>query len=610
MANSTSQDDAGPEYYPIHIARSDGRGYMNLDHNALNPKEDQDVQQLERWEVILAGHLQYQLAPKEDKKQYKLAAFPKGYELRCAIRKDGGRDYYTYGHPAGPKSSYRTPGDFVLHILWLASDSTDYSQCSCDLCTKMVEANKQRQPTNSGLDPSMAANAPVQPVTNTMAPPRPGPVNPEPQPQPQPQPQLQSQAQAQSQSLPLAQPQAQAQTQARPQPQTQPQPKPQPQTQPQPQTRLQPQSLSQSQSQPQNVQTAPSGTPPGTTGLSNIFRVGEVVWYKHTAWRLGLILGMNCKSSGYGGDDTQYRFILAPLGHAMLNQQNVTKDAQDMRPFLTFSVPNVAIDELQDKGFHEVDWQAFATRYSEGLDVDQRAMRMQMVGLEASKMAARHVNDSFSTFDKMAQAPTADGSFLIQTYAGVYFGAEMVRIGDLIRVTAPSSAADNHPDATAVMHVDEIQVATATSGAANTLPNLQFKGHLYRTIRSTLPFPPGVVPVETSEAAFVEEVGIRNQIEHDKKWKWGWLLVQRDAVRMVADVQGRFYVTHKLMNIIDRDSFQESMKNGVVESAQSYLNNRSHSGRGLYIERKPSRGATLGLAVRSPFTAPQGMVED
>lgn len=80
MANAAAPNDASPEYWPIHIARSDGvapsyaqawsdrdghRG-LNAPHRALIPDEDQDVTQLERWEVIVAGHLQLQLAPKDD----------------------------------------------------------------------------------------------------------------------------------------------------------------------------------------------------------------------------------------------------------------------------------------------------------------------------------------------------------------------------------------------------------------------------------------------------------------------------------------------------------------------------------------------------------------
>jgi len=66
--SSASQTTAKPEYWPIRIARSDGQGYQHLDNNALSDNDDQDVTQRERWEVIIAGHLQTQLGPKDDSK--------------------------------------------------------------------------------------------------------------------------------------------------------------------------------------------------------------------------------------------------------------------------------------------------------------------------------------------------------------------------------------------------------------------------------------------------------------------------------------------------------------------------------------------------------------
>lgn len=80
MANAGAQNDAATDYWPIHIARSDGQGYPNLDHSALNPSEDQDVTQQERWEVIVAGHLQNQVGPKDDSKS--LATFATS-KTRC-----------------------------------------------------------------------------------------------------------------------------------------------------------------------------------------------------------------------------------------------------------------------------------------------------------------------------------------------------------------------------------------------------------------------------------------------------------------------------------------------------------------------------------------------
>ena len=57
---------AGDDYYPLTIARSDGKGWKNLDYNPLNLDEDKDVEQKERWEVIIAGHVSQQLLPKTE----------------------------------------------------------------------------------------------------------------------------------------------------------------------------------------------------------------------------------------------------------------------------------------------------------------------------------------------------------------------------------------------------------------------------------------------------------------------------------------------------------------------------------------------------------------
>ncbi|KAK3380172.1 transcription-silencing protein Clr2-domain-containing protein [Lasiosphaeria ovina] len=563
MANSAAQDDdAKTDYYPITIARSDGKGYSNLDHNPLNHKEDQDIQQLERWEVIIAGHLQNQLGLKDDKRQFKLSSFPKGYELRCAIRKDGGRDYYLYGHPAGPKSNYRTPGDFVLHLLWLVSASTDYSQCSCDLCTRMVEANKQRQPQIPGFElapPSTASPAP-RAIQTPVLPPAPP----------------QSQPKAKAPAQPAAQPQLQQPVQAQ-------------------------------------QKFSPLVAPLGTTSPLNVFRVGELVWYKHQAWRLGMVMAITLKAGQTGVNDAHYTFTLAPLGHLILRQPTVVKEAIEMRPFLTFSVPNISIAELNDKLFEEVNWMEVAQRHAnEGTDDHSRAVNMQMLGLEASKMAARSVNDCFSTFNKLNEAPIGGGSMdSFHSYAGVYFGAEMIRVYDAIRVAAPdadaSPAADGAAGATVIMRIAQIQIVDPGSGQDQTL---QFRGNLYRTIRTALPFPPSVVAAEGLGPAFAEEVAVRNQIEKDKSMRWGWVLVESDAVRLEAVVHGRFYVMHRLMSIIDRERFQKSLAMGTVDEAQSYLNSRSHSGWSRHVGRKPSRAATVGSAISVQFVPPDGMIEN
>lgn len=60
--------NGGDDYYPLTIARSDGKGYNFVGSKAqpLDPNETKDVEQKERWEVIIAGHIAQQIFPKTE----------------------------------------------------------------------------------------------------------------------------------------------------------------------------------------------------------------------------------------------------------------------------------------------------------------------------------------------------------------------------------------------------------------------------------------------------------------------------------------------------------------------------------------------------------------
>jgi hypothetical protein len=450
---------------------------------------------------------------------------------------------------------YRAPNEFGRHCYWLSGASRENKACDCEHCPKYVkkkgtDVQATKLPTTTATTSSSTNSAKQAPATT----PRPGP------------------------------PQQQAQQQ--------------------------------------------QASPPGITNLTNVFRVGELVWYKHTAWRLGVILAIMPKPGSAvrpGAPDSSYHFTLAPLGHALLDQTTLVKDCQSMRPFLTFSVPGAGLEELKDKTFDSVNWQALTARYSQETDPGQRDMNRQVLGLEASKMGARAINDAFSTFDLLAQGSTPDGTLHVQHYGGVYLGAEMIRVGDAIRVANPpqqlsaseQTAAAVPPDVNLVMHITEIQVVTPII-ATNTVPGggahatLRFKGNLYRTVRFLLAQgpPQNSVPAEQLGPAFVEELTTRSTIEKDRAMRWTWVLVAAQVVRVEQDVQGRFYVTEKLMSVIDPGRFQTWVQAGLLEEAPAYLNNRSHSGGGAYAGRKPGRKAMLGDAVNVEFRAPMGMIEN
>lgn len=308
--------------------------------------------------------------------------------------------------------------------------------------------------------------------------------------------------------------------------------------------------------------------------------------------------------------DAMFNFLVAPLGHRTLGQNNFYMDAKSMRPFLTFSVPGVAenFSSIANRTYDSIDWPTFSVQYCQSLSITDPAqveLARQTVGLEASKLAAKYINDCYSTFNKLNKS-NVSGPQDTFFYEGVYLGAEMIRVGDPVRVVLVSNGHNNGAatETNAVMLVSEI--ATDAHGM-----NVRFKGSLFQTVRAVPPMPPNVIPPESLGPVFVEEVMSRNEIEKYSKERWGWALVERDAVRTEVDVLGRFYVTHRLMNIIDPARFTASVQKGVVEDAHAYLNNRAHSGTQRFNGPKPTRADTFGLAVNAgvTFTAPEGMDE-
>ncbi|VBB84080.1 Putative protein of unknown function [Podospora comata] len=567
MASSAAKDDTNADYWPISIARSDGQSYQDLDQKPLDMGEDQDVTQLERWQVIIGGHLGMQLAPKDDKRQFILSAFPKGYELRVAIRKDGARDYYLYGHPAGAKSLYRTPGEFASHALWLASDSRDPSQCPCDLCARYVEAQQKKRP-----DAIAAWEA--NPATGSAA--------------------VQNSTPPRSQAV----------------------------------------SVHPEQQQTQQVPAQPPRIPmpPGTTGLFNVFRVGEMVWYRFTAWRLGIVFAITLRPGAQpGAPDTSYEFQIAPLGHATLQQDVVVKDASTMRPFLTFSVPDSPA-HLRGKPFDEVDWLALSENERRGKDAAQQQQALQTVGLEASKLAARSINDCFSFFNKIHDAPTDDNLFRLKCFQGVYFGAEMIMVNDPIRVQLglPADGSQQQPadasvPAVGIMHVEQIQYLIPT-GQQNSKPVLRFQGKLIRPVRAPAGVPPpGAAPPDTLGPACAEEIAGRNAFEKNKSMAWYWVVLSLKTLQPAAteedrqfttttklegDVLGRFYVSTKIMSLVNADLCKQWVERGQVDEPPSYLNNRGASGNLGAIQKRVTRKQTFGLAVHGEFKLSRGLVEE
>lgn len=315
-----------------------------------------------------------------------------------------------YGHPqdCSEEFIYRYPYEFIPHVLWLLSESQDHRDCPCKPCHRAtgrqvprtfrekmdeqaaaLDATKlapETKPTKKATKTTAAAKKKSATPTAT-----PAAINP---PGPEPATKTTRAPAAAAAAPKTTKKSAAAKTQpaaAGPTPVPTPVPPP--------------------------VVPAAPARHPSLNDEPTLFRRGEMVWYQQDpAWRIGIIRQV--------GAEQPLSYTVVPLGHALLKLPDVQKQQGQMRPFLTFSVPAITIPALQENMFSQVDWQGL-------LNDPAYAGRGEVVGLEASKLAALEIDGSWSTFNRLAAGPKQPKNQ--SSYGGVFLGAEMIRLGDPIR---------------------------------------------------------------------------------------------------------------------------------------------------------------------------------
>lgn len=345
-----------------------------------------------------------------------------------------------------------------------------------------------------------------------------------------------------------------------------------------------------------SVQPAPANAAPhpSINNEPTLFRRGEMVWFQQgPAWRIGVIRQVGT------GQIPGYAVI--PLAHSVLNLADVPKQQQEMRPFLTFSVPAISIPDLQHKTFPQVDWQAL---------LQMNAQRPEFIGLEASKMAALEIDGSWSTFNRLNMGPKQPPNKTM--YGGVFLGAEMIRLGDPIRHREKSHG---------IMEVTEITVTTATSvpnpaDPPNTMPattyTLSFRGIEYE---ASLVAEKAALGPQPQGAIFVRDSAFRTAAAKvtGAKQKCVWTIQSWDTVWAERDVGGRLYVTNELIGVTQGPQAAETaVTTGAFSEATAYLNNRMQNAASKDFGRKINRRTTVGSAAApgQPLIFGEGVIED
>lgn len=264
------------------------------------------------------------------------------------------------------------------------------------------------------------------------------------------------------------------------------------------------------------------------------------------------------------------------LGFAMVPQPNVLKQMLEMRPFLTFMVPELSFQELKGKKFDDVRWDSLLQACS--ADVGRREAAV----LDASKLAAARISNTYSLWSTIPGDPTAKST----TYYGCFLGAERVELGDCVRVKRLPPDYNITADGL-VLGIRYIFTMQDYPGA------IFFRGRLYKAADQTSTLST-LVPDEALPIALRDESNWRNHVNSTPRR--GWILIEENAVLKEVSIAGRFYPAHRILPIVDPASLQQAMDQRQVDGVQVYLNNRLENPQD-YIGRQRNRKQAMGLAV-------------
>lgn len=546
---------------PLQIWRSDGTE-MPLEYSQYE-KVEEGAKTIFEWQNKLGQALAAEVMPDHTGGVF-LQDFPDHYHLRWYQAKEDkkksqAKHYYLFGYPEEPGANkarkyYRSPNNFLPHLIWLASGSQDRGDCACEFC--------------SGSKPITSKAAKAKPVFVAR-----GDPTPSAQSAPSAPPSMLTNVSNNAASAPKSTANTNGKSKSTSGPSANSQ-----------------QSMSydtptiapyQALAMMPTVAQRPY---PVAYDHNVLFRAGEVVWYKNNnSWRVGMILASGITLS------------IMPFGHPLYQAQEVIKEESDIRPFLAFSIPqiNPGLQEFKGRPLAQIDWHALQERF--GTHVD--ATRREGLAIEATKLAATRVDQCYSTFNH-----THESTQNHDVFGGLFLGAEKICVGEAVRVKLLREQSD--PSLEKGMPVVMVirRISIIREGG-----NLMFEGSLWKLQHAPL----GQQPQNMNQAhlppAVLREKEFRDSVLQNRGWRVEWVLVHQNMSVDETAVRGRFYETRRLTPILNPAKFQEMLRLQHVEDIQTLLNNRGDSS-GPRVGRVLNRAQAVAGAV--PMNLPVSLGPD
>lgn len=494
---------------------------------------------------------------------YILKTLPEGYQLwkhhRTTV--ENGKtvatrqDTYLYGYP-GSKSRFRSAQEFLPHLLWLMTDSQgdSFHNCSCRFCfeeakpltrpkkaTAKVETQEEKTKNNKETKSTSATgSSSTQQSTKTKT--------------------------------------AANSTTSSTQQQYKPTQAPQPSTLNQQKSKQAAVAQTSSSADMQQWNKIDEGF--GVTGAveeqqrdlapSNtyIYRPGELVWYnKNPAWGLALVLARKRQNNAC-------YFLLQPLSHPYAPALQVVRSntANDLRPWLAWSVPPISFAEIKDMPFDRIPWDRIVN--GEFGDAAKNT-----VEVDAAIIGARTINSSYTPFAQDLSRSTST----VLHYNGLYLGGERMWVGEAVRIMGETP--------------DEIRIMIVKSFVEDLQPDLFFMGSVFvymfqpmnPRLRKYKDFPSNFgLPARVSEDTLFRNTCAADYPHNSDYGKWQ--LVTESSTISWKSVKGRWYESKLLMPILrGQAEFNADVSKGAVGDVGSSMNARTHmmgeKGNKRYLER-------------------------
>ena len=531
-----------------------------------------------------------------------LATFPAGYRLyehvKSVVSTETGetvksekshakgdndrQDAYLYGHPEGPRKRYRSPKDFLNHLIWMLTDKDlDPEECTCKICCPWEEAEvleweaaraaEKSGQTGDGSDRAEARSESVK----------------EPEPEPELEPEVSTKANSRATSTSLKRNSSGSLKSKSPKTSSAKVPSSDTAVPSKPSSRA---SSSTRASTPTALKPAVASSrgnpfpPPHNAPRplpvfrcleqevdarygQFIFRPGELVWFNRSASAWGLACVLQRQDYQQAPIQTEPRYFIQPLSHPYGRPPAGIYPESSIRPWLTWSAPEPTHEALRVNGltYDTVDWPAVIQgHYGPGDDE-----------VDGSIFAARSVDASYTLFGPIQLPSSGEETF----WTGIFIGAEKIWIGEAVRLRTGSPGL-------AIMVIHNITERTQTGlGGPNgrTNPNNNKTAYLigdvysFSTVNIT---DPNATPVVENNPHLPVRL-VKDLEFHNAKTRFtqntvsSWKFVQARRRLTLADIKGRWYESSILLPLLrGKEAFEQDADKGEIGDAGMWMNSR------------------------------------